>query len=125
MPYDASIETVRIWMPNFLLWPPTSGISIFPELSVTFISKEELEEILAQPDLRTPEGRRDVVLLNVLCDTGARVHPTAHEPPRLAGPRSRRLAPRPVEIAPHRKLGHPQPSGLSHPPRQPYLSAPE
>jgi hypothetical protein len=30
-----------------------------------------------------------------------------------------------VEIAPHRKLGHPQPSGLSHPPRQPYLSAPE
>lgn len=38
MPYDAGIETVRIWMPNFLFWPPTSGISIFPELSVTFIS---------------------------------------------------------------------------------------
>jgi hypothetical protein len=25
-------------MPNFLFWPPTWGIKIFPELSVTFIS---------------------------------------------------------------------------------------
>ena len=25
-------------MPNFLFWPPTSGISIFPELSIIFIS---------------------------------------------------------------------------------------
>jgi len=32
-----------------------------------------LAEILAQPDLRTPEGRRDAVLLSVLYDTGARV----------------------------------------------------
>src|SRR5437879_1575586 len=38
IPYDAGTETVRIWMPNFLCWPPTSGIRIFPELSVTFIS---------------------------------------------------------------------------------------
>src|SRR5262245_62278700 len=30
-------------------------------------------EILAQPDLRTSEGRRDAVLLSVLYDTGARV----------------------------------------------------
>jgi len=36
--YDAGIETVRIWMPNFLFWPPTSGIRIFPALSITFIS---------------------------------------------------------------------------------------
>ena len=28
---------------------------------------------MAQPDLRTPEGRRDTVLLSVLYDTGARV----------------------------------------------------
>jgi site-specific recombinase XerD len=26
MPYDAGIETARIWMPNFLFWPPTSGM---------------------------------------------------------------------------------------------------
>ena len=25
-------------MPNFLFWPPTSGINIFPELSIIFIS---------------------------------------------------------------------------------------
>ena len=25
-------------MPNFLFWPSTSGISIFPELSIIFIS---------------------------------------------------------------------------------------
>jgi integrase/recombinase XerD len=41
--------------------------------TVAYLSKEELAEILAQPDLRTPYGRRDAVLLSVLYDTGARV----------------------------------------------------
>src|ERR1700751_3504117 len=41
--------------------------------TVAYLSKEELADILAQPDLRTPEGRRDAVLLSVLYDTGARV----------------------------------------------------
>jgi integrase/recombinase XerD len=41
--------------------------------SVTYLSKEELAEILAQPNLQTTEGRRDAVLLSVLYDTGARV----------------------------------------------------
>jgi site-specific recombinase XerD len=41
--------------------------------TVTYLSKEELAEILAQPDLQTAEGRRDAVLLSVLYDTGARV----------------------------------------------------
>jgi site-specific recombinase XerD len=41
--------------------------------AVGYISKEELAEILAQPDLRTADGRRDAVLLSVLYDTGARV----------------------------------------------------
>src|SRR6266446_3219448 len=41
--------------------------------TVSYLSKEELAEILARPDLRTPEGRRDTVLLSVLYDTGARV----------------------------------------------------
>jgi site-specific recombinase XerD len=41
--------------------------------AVTYLSKEELAEILAQPNLRTVEGRRDAVLLSILYDTGARV----------------------------------------------------
>jgi site-specific recombinase XerD len=41
--------------------------------TVTYLSREELAELLAQPDLRTPAGRRDAVLLSVLYDTGARV----------------------------------------------------
>src|SRR6201997_855010 len=41
--------------------------------TIGYLSKDELAEILAQPDLRTLEGRRDAVLLSVLYDTGARV----------------------------------------------------
>lgn len=41
--------------------------------TVGYLSKEELVEILTQPDLTTLEGRRDAVLLSVLYDTGARV----------------------------------------------------
>ena len=44
-----------------------------PRRSVGYLSKELLAQILAQPDLRTPSGRRDAVLLSVLYDTGARV----------------------------------------------------
>jgi len=41
--------------------------------TVTYLSKEELAEILAQPNLQTTAGRRDAVLLSILYDTGARV----------------------------------------------------
>jgi integrase/recombinase XerD len=41
--------------------------------TVAYLSKEELAEILAQPDLKTAQGRRDAVLLSVLYDTGGRV----------------------------------------------------
>ena len=41
--------------------------------TVTYLSKEELAEILAEPNLRTAAGRRDAVLLSILYDTGARV----------------------------------------------------
>jgi site-specific recombinase XerD len=44
-----------------------------PRRSVGYLSKELLAQVLAQPDLRTPSGRRDAVLLSVLYDTGARV----------------------------------------------------
>ena len=38
-------------MPNFLFWPPTSGISIFPELSVTLhLTSELFPEITARAD---------------------------------------------------------------------------
>jgi site-specific recombinase XerD len=40
---------------------------------VGYLSKEELAELLAQPDVQTLDGRRDAVLLSVLYDTGARV----------------------------------------------------
>jgi integrase/recombinase XerD len=41
--------------------------------TVTYLSKQELAEVLAQPDLRTQRGRRDAVLLSILYDTAARV----------------------------------------------------
>ncbi len=41
--------------------------------TVTYLSKPELAEVLAQPDLRTQRGRRDAILLSILYDTGARV----------------------------------------------------
>jgi site-specific recombinase XerD len=40
---------------------------------VGYLSKEHLAQVLAQPDLDTPAGRRDAVMLSVLYDTGARV----------------------------------------------------
>ena len=41
--------------------------------TVAYVSKEELAEILAQPNVQVSQGRRDAVLLSVLYDTGARV----------------------------------------------------
>jgi site-specific recombinase XerD len=41
--------------------------------TVTYLSKPELAEVLAQPDLKTQRGRRDAILLSILYDTGARV----------------------------------------------------
>ena len=44
-----------------------------PRKLVGYLSREQLAEILAQPDLRRLDGRRDAVMLSVLYDTGARV----------------------------------------------------
>lgn len=41
--------------------------------TVDYLSKEDVSSILSQPDLTTVDGRRDVVLLSVLYDSGARV----------------------------------------------------
>lgn len=40
---------------------------------VGYLTKEEVEAILAQPDRTTPKGRRDYLVLALLYDTGARV----------------------------------------------------
>ena len=44
-----------------------------PRATVGYLTKEDLAQLLAQPDLHTREGRRDAVLLSVLYDTGARL----------------------------------------------------
>ena len=44
-----------------------------PAAAVSHLSPEALTLILAQPDLSTSSGRRDLALLSVLYDTGARV----------------------------------------------------
>lgn len=45
----------------------------FTRPEVSYLSKDHLAALLAQPNLEKPAGRRDVVLLSVLYDTGARV----------------------------------------------------
>jgi len=40
---------------------------------VTYLPKNHLAALLAQPDIKTSAGRRDAVLLSVLYDTGTRV----------------------------------------------------
>ncbi len=44
-----------------------------PTTPVAYLTRDALQCLLAQPDLSTPNGRRDAVLLTVLYDTGARV----------------------------------------------------
>lgn len=44
-----------------------------PQQPVEHLTKEELTQVLAQPDPSTQAGRRDAVMLSVLYDTGARV----------------------------------------------------
>jgi len=52
-PYDVGIETARILTPNYLFWPHISGINIFPELSVIFISPPKSFR-KSQPDPKRP-----------------------------------------------------------------------
>ncbi len=62
--------------------------------NVGYLSKEQLAHILAHPDLTTPSGRRDAVLLSVLYDTGARVQELIDlnaDDVRLASPAQIRL----------------------------------
>src|SRR5881296_1160599 len=53
IPYGVGIETGRISTPNYLFWPHISGINIFPELSVIFISPPKSFR-KSQPDPKRP-----------------------------------------------------------------------
>lgn len=44
-----------------------------PIVTVSYLTAETLQVILSQPDMSSCEGRRDMVLLSTLYDTGARV----------------------------------------------------
>jgi site-specific recombinase XerD len=44
-----------------------------PQSAVKYLSKEQLAQVLAHPDVKTRAGRRDAVMLSMLYDTGARV----------------------------------------------------
>jgi site-specific recombinase XerD len=43
------------------------------EHQITFLEADELEDLIAKPDLTTPQGRRDKAILNLLFSTGLRV----------------------------------------------------
>ena len=49
------------------------GMKKFKKPHVEYLSAKTLAEILAKPDLNTSNGRRDLVMLSILYDTGARV----------------------------------------------------
>jgi integrase/recombinase XerD len=40
---------------------------------IHYLSEEQMEKLLKQPNLSTPQGRRDAALLSLLYDSGARV----------------------------------------------------
>lgn len=44
-----------------------------PRPAVSYLTKEEMKVLLDQPDVRNRRGRRDLVLMAILYDTGARV----------------------------------------------------
>ena len=43
-----------------------------------YLSAADMTQILAQPDLKTPDGRRDLAILSLLYDSGARVSELAN-----------------------------------------------
>ncbi|MBI3260871.1 tyrosine-type recombinase/integrase [Candidatus Berkelbacteria bacterium] len=49
-----------------------------PERQVTFLDENEIERLLAAPDLRKPTGTRDKAILEVLFSTGLRVSELAN-----------------------------------------------
>src|SRR5690606_39247554 len=62
--------------------------------AIEYLEPEHVRTLLAQPDRRTPTGRRDYALLLFLYNTGARVGETIAVQPedlRLASPRHVRL----------------------------------
>lgn len=48
-----------------------------PETILNYLTVEGIEEILSKPDITTKSGRRDITLLSLMYDTGARVQELA------------------------------------------------
>lgn len=44
---------------------------------MSYLTLDEIQALLAQPDTRTTAGRRDLTMLSLLYDTGARVQELA------------------------------------------------
>jgi site-specific recombinase XerD len=50
----------------------------FPQPSIPYLEKSEIDALLAAPNLQSPQGRRDHALLLFLYNTGARASEAAH-----------------------------------------------
>lgn len=53
-----------------------------PHKPPTYLSDDEIDELLSTPDMHTERGRRDAVILSLLYDSGARVQELADLTPR-------------------------------------------
>jgi site-specific recombinase XerD len=72
----AFFRYLQVEEPTLLLpcqWILAIPLRRFVRHEVGYLPKDHLAALLAQPDLKRPDGRRDAVLLSVLYDTGARV----------------------------------------------------
>jgi integrase/recombinase XerD len=59
----------------YSVYQGVSGIPLMkaPKAPVAYLSETALKEVLSQPDIRTPKGRRNRMILILLYDTGTRV----------------------------------------------------
>lgn len=55
------------------LTPEKVDLAKTDERQITFLETDELNELLAKPDLKSPQGRRDKAILDLLFSTGLRV----------------------------------------------------
>lgn len=72
---------IGLHSPEHILWCGEIRVIPFkkaPKSLVTYLEKEEMNALLASPDLATAQGRRDHAILLFLYNTGARADETAH-----------------------------------------------
>lgn len=72
---------IALHSPEHVAWCTQIGAVPFKKTAhatVTYLDKPEVEALLATPDPRTPQGRRDYALLLFLYNSGARVSEVTH-----------------------------------------------